>query len=136
MSYTTFSNAIHTRLAPLVGASIKELSQSEIQTPNGYPYISILEDDTMDDEQVFDSVSNLANYRFKVRLVHSSKDLAATNQNMRALADTVLAKIREDLTFGCKVAKVGISVKWGYLNEEQTRVCDIGLTFYALVDIW
>lgn len=95
----------------------------------------MLEDDTGDEEGVFDSVSNQVNYRFKVRIVANSHDLPATTAQMRSIADTVLAKIREDLTFGCNVVRTGISVKWGYMNEEMVRVCDIGLSFLLLVDI-
>lgn len=90
MSYATLSQVIYTRLLPLVPGSIKTLTQYELQTPQGFPYICVIEDDTADDEQPFDTVSNLAVYKFKVRIVDSSQDLGNTNAHMRALCDTVL----------------------------------------------
>ena len=135
MSYATLSSAITARLTPFVGR-VQTVTPYEIQSPeSGYPYIAVIEDDTAEDERAFDTITNIANYRFKVRIVHNARDLATTNATMRGLVDDILKALRTDLTFGCEVLSTTVSVRWGYSNEENVRVADISLNFSLLADI-
>ncbi len=133
MSYTKISNAIYNRLNGM--SIISTLSQYEIQNPRKFPYISVVEDDTNDDEIVFDTVSNIVRYNFKIRIVDNAGDIEKTTTRMRKNVDKILEKLRKDLTFDCLVTRTNIGVKWGWMNEENNRVAEILLNMEKLEDI-
>lgn len=133
MSYTAISAAIFARLQSI--ASIDTITQYEVQNPTQFPYLSVVEDDTADDEIAFDTVSNSVRYNFKIRLVDNAGDIVDTTNRMRENVDIILAKLREDLTFDCLVANTSIGVKWGWMNEENNRVAEILLSMEKLESV-
>lgn len=112
MSYASLSSKIYARLSPLAPSTVKEVLQYENQLADKFPYISIVEDDTDNEELPFDNLTDTLTYNFKVRVIDSSKDLPNTTTNMRTLVDTILTALRDDLTWGCEVYRTRIGIKW------------------------
>lgn len=116
MSYASLSNKINARLAPLAPTTVKGVYQFELQQAEAYPYITIVEDDTDEQEMPFDNMTDTIPYNFKVRVIDNSKDVPNTTANMRTLVDTILTTLREDLTWGCEVYRTRIGIKWGWME--------------------
>lgn len=135
--YQKLSEKLYATLSPLVGINIKMLDRVEIPNPEIFPFAVIIEDDTAEEETIFDSVSNIAIYRFKIRVVNSFADdnLRQCADKVRTIVDEILAKIRSVRVWDDCVQKAETSVRWGYMNEEKQRVAEIGVSFLVLVDV-
>lgn len=138
MSYQKLSEILVKTIEPLSPKILKQISTCEIINPSKFPYATVIEDDTADDETVFDTISNLANYKFKIRLVDSmngTKTMESVSKNMRKIVDEVLTKIRENQYWECQAQRVNLSVRWGWNTEEKLRIAEIGVEFLVLVEI-
>lgn len=139
--YEKLSQNLYNTLLPLVGGKILRLERVEIQKPTLFPFVSVVEDDTTEDETVFDTVRNVAVYRYKVRVVHSvanfGTDTALSDccKEVREVVDEILATIRGVKVWDECVVDVSTGVKWGYMNEENLRIADIGVSFRVVLDI-
>lgn len=135
--YQKLSEKLHSTLSPLVGINIKMLDRVEIPNPEIFPFAVIVEDDTAEEETIFDSISNTAVYRFKIRVVNSFADdnLRQCADKVRTIVDEILAKIRSVRVWDDCIQKAETSVRWGYMNEEKQRVAEIGVSFWVLVDV-
>lgn len=135
--YQKLSEKLYATLSPLVGINIKMLDRVEIPNPEIFPFAVIIEDDTAEDETIFDSISNTAVYRFKIRVANSFADdnLRQCADKVRAIVDEILAKIRSVRVWDDCVQKAETSVRWGYMNEEKQRIAEIGVSFWVLVDV-
>lgn len=138
MSYQKLSEILAKTIEPLSPKILKQVSTCEIINPSKFPYATVIEDDTADDEIIFDTISNLANYKFKIRLVDSmngTKTMESVSKNMRKIVDEVLTKIRENQYWECQAQRVNLSVRWGWSTEEKLRIAEIGVEFLILVEI-
>lgn len=134
--YEKLSEKLYNTLKPLDGDIVKEISRVENVNPSVFPFISITEDDTSEDEVIFDTTSNMGVYRFKIRVVHS---LANTGFNtgcreVREIVDEVLAKLRSVREWDDCVMSASFGVRWGYMNEENFRIAEISVSFRVLLD--
>lgn len=135
--YQKLSEKLYSTLSPLVGVNIKMLDRVEIPNPEIFPFAVIVEDDTAEEETIFDSISNTAVYRFKIRVVNSFADdnLRQCADKVRTIVDEILAKIRSVRVWDDCIQKAETSVRWGYMNEEKQRIAEIGVSFWVLVDV-
>lgn len=134
--YEQLSQKLHSILLPLVGGNIKTLERVEVQNPTVFPFVSVVEDDTAEDEVAFDTTSNVAVYRFRVRVVQSLADVGMREgcRTVRMIVDDVLETIRQAREWGDCIVSVSTGVRWGYMNEEHWRVADISVSFRVLLD--
>lgn len=134
--YQKLSEKLYATLSPLVGENIKLLERVDLANPTIFPFAVIVEDDTAENEMIFDSMSNMAVYRFKIRVVNSFADdnLRQCADKVRTIVDEILAKIRSVRVWDDCVQKAETSVRWGYMNEEKQRIAEIGVSFWVLMD--
>lgn len=134
--YEILLDKIFSELQYLVGDNFQRMEKAEILNPSVFPFVVVVEDDTTEEETIFDTVSNQARYRFKIRVVNSfaDDDLWECAKQVRIIVDEILATIRRVRDWGDCVLSADTSVRWGYLNEEKQRIAEIGVSFLVLLD--
>lgn len=133
MSYASISSHVRGLLSALVSPAtpLQSVSEFPAKENSAFPWAAVYPDESA--EQVFDTVSDLSDYSFTVRLVDRNDGASTTETTLRALADSVLAALRPVTALPPGCVRGVFAVKWGWEDAEiPLRVVEIKATYSKL----
>lgn len=133
MAYASFSSHIVSVLSGLVAptTALQSVSSFPVKEKASYPWAAVYPDETR--EQIFDTVTDLSEYSFAVRIADRNDGAETTESTLRSLVDSVLAALRQVSNLPSGAVRAEFAVKWGWEDAEiPLRVVEVRVTYFAL----
>lgn len=132
MIYTNIGTAIYNLVDAIVDLWADEIYNYEPKQPDGYPYVSVTPQSSI--ETLFWSISNTAEIPYSIKVTVQYDDLGVQENKIRVMVDKILEALRADVYLGDLAQKSQYEVEWWYSNDEQVnRIATIKATYTVLI---